>query len=189
MDQDDGTRVLKREVYEFWSSDLLALFERAGVPRKLPPPFLPAIGSDLLARGGHPPKITLPANEMTLSPDVRQHAGNSASGRNRERREETLLVCRQNIHRRLRSPRSPLLETDARRLSTDRAGRSWPVGIALGDVAVRRFCRVNRSDDKFADISIEERLATRERYARCPANTRSSALPPRPRSTLITRRS
>ena len=67
VDQDDGTRVLKREVYEFWSSDLLALFERAGVPRKLPPPFLPAIGSDLLARGGQPPKINLPASEMTLS--------------------------------------------------------------------------------------------------------------------------
>ncbi|HEX7515972.1 MAG TPA: penicillin-binding protein 1C [Chthoniobacterales bacterium] len=67
VDQDDGTRVLKREIYEFWSSDLLALFERAGVPRKLPPPFLPTIGSDLLARGGHAPKITLPANEMTLS--------------------------------------------------------------------------------------------------------------------------
>jgi penicillin-binding protein 1C len=67
VDQDDGTRVLKREIYEFWSSDLLALFERAGVPRKLPPPFLPEIGNDFLARGGHPPKITLPANEMTLS--------------------------------------------------------------------------------------------------------------------------
>ncbi|MDP9003883.1 MAG: penicillin-binding protein 1C [Verrucomicrobiota bacterium] len=67
VDQDDGTRVLKREVYEFWPSDLLALFDRAGVPRKLPPPFLPTIGSDLLSRGGHPPKITLPANEMTLT--------------------------------------------------------------------------------------------------------------------------
>jgi penicillin-binding protein 1C len=33
----------------------------------LPPPFLPTIGSDLLARSGHAPKITLPANEMTLS--------------------------------------------------------------------------------------------------------------------------
>jgi penicillin-binding protein 1C len=67
VDQDDGTRVLKREIYEFWSSDLLALFDRAGVPRKSPPPFLPAIGSDLLSRGGHAPKINLPANEMTLS--------------------------------------------------------------------------------------------------------------------------
>ena len=65
--QDDGTLSLKREVYEFWPSDRLALFERAGVPRKLPPPFLPSIDSELLSRGGHPPKINLPANEMTVS--------------------------------------------------------------------------------------------------------------------------
>jgi penicillin-binding protein 1C len=65
--QDDGTRTLNREVYEFWPSDLLALFERAGVPRKLPPPFSPAMDNELLARGGHPPKINLPANEMTIS--------------------------------------------------------------------------------------------------------------------------
>jgi penicillin-binding protein 1C len=37
---DDGTRQLRREVYEFWPTDLLALFERAGVPRRSPPPFL-----------------------------------------------------------------------------------------------------------------------------------------------------
>jgi penicillin-binding protein 1C len=65
--QDDGTLTLKREVYEFWPSDLLALFERAGVPRKLPPPFAPALENELLSRGGHPPKINLPANEMTIS--------------------------------------------------------------------------------------------------------------------------
>jgi penicillin-binding protein 1C len=65
--QDDGLRTLKRDVYEFWASDLLALFERAGVPRKLPPPFLPTMNNDLLARGGHPPKINLPAGEMKLS--------------------------------------------------------------------------------------------------------------------------
>jgi penicillin-binding protein 1C len=65
--QDDGTRTLKREVYEFWPSDLLALFERAGVPRKLPPPFSPAMDNELLSRGGHAPKINLPANEMTIS--------------------------------------------------------------------------------------------------------------------------
>jgi penicillin-binding protein 1C len=65
--QDDGTRTLRKDVYEFWPSDLLALFERAGVPRKLPPPFLPANDSELLARGGHPPKIRLPAAEMTVS--------------------------------------------------------------------------------------------------------------------------
>jgi penicillin-binding protein 1C len=65
--QDDGTRAVKREVYEFWPSDLLALFERAGVPRKLPPPFSPTIDNELLSRGGHPPKINLPGTQMTVS--------------------------------------------------------------------------------------------------------------------------
>ncbi|HEY8835186.1 MAG TPA: penicillin-binding protein 1C, partial [Chthoniobacterales bacterium] len=65
--QDDGTRTLKREVYEFWPSDLLVLFERAGVPRKLPPPFSPAMDNELLSRAGHAPKINLPANEMSIS--------------------------------------------------------------------------------------------------------------------------
>ncbi|MGA7273559.1 MAG: penicillin-binding protein 1C, partial [Candidatus Udaeobacter sp.] len=39
--RDDGTRQLRREVYEFWPTELLSIFRRAGVPRKLPPPFLP----------------------------------------------------------------------------------------------------------------------------------------------------
>jgi penicillin-binding protein 1C len=73
--QDDGTRTLKREVYEFWPSDLLALFERAGVPRKLPPPFSPAMDNELLSRGGHAPKINLPANEMTISNNSAQTPG------------------------------------------------------------------------------------------------------------------
>ena len=65
--QDDGTRTLKREVYEFWPSDLLALFERAGVPRRLPPPFAPTMDNELLSRGGHAPNINLPATDMTIS--------------------------------------------------------------------------------------------------------------------------
>ena len=58
--QDDGTRAIKHEVYEFWSSDLLELFERAGVPRKLPPPYLPDTSNEILARAGHAPRITSP---------------------------------------------------------------------------------------------------------------------------------
>src|SRR5213075_745678 len=73
--QDDGTRTVKREVYEFWPSDLLALFERAGVPRKLPPPFSPTIDNELLSRGGHPPKINLPGSEMTVSRASTDSAG------------------------------------------------------------------------------------------------------------------
>jgi hypothetical protein len=36
---DDGRRQLKREVYEFWPGDFLTLFEQAGIPRRVPPPF------------------------------------------------------------------------------------------------------------------------------------------------------
>jgi penicillin-binding protein 1C len=58
---DDGTRVLRREVYEFWPSDLLKLFERAGLPRRAPPPFLPGTEPELAARTGNPPKIISPS--------------------------------------------------------------------------------------------------------------------------------
>ncbi len=46
---DDGTRPLKREVYEFWPSNLLELFDEAGLPRRLPPPFLPGCGPESIA--------------------------------------------------------------------------------------------------------------------------------------------
>jgi penicillin-binding protein 1C len=62
---DDGTRQIRREVYEFWPSDLLALFERAGLPRRSPPPFLPGSSTDLLARNGHPPSILAPVSGET----------------------------------------------------------------------------------------------------------------------------
>jgi penicillin-binding protein 1C len=64
---DDGTRELRREVYEFWPSDLLALFEKAGVPRQTPPPFLPESTSEVTARSGSAPKIISPsANQEIL---------------------------------------------------------------------------------------------------------------------------
>jgi penicillin-binding protein 1C len=58
---DDGTRTLEREVYEFWPGELMALFERAGLPRKSPPPFVPGTSSDVLERNGSPPQILSPA--------------------------------------------------------------------------------------------------------------------------------
>jgi len=66
---DDGTRQLRREVYEFWPSDLLKLFERAGLPRRAPPPFLPGTEPEFAARTGNPPKITSPSegNAMLLA--------------------------------------------------------------------------------------------------------------------------
>jgi penicillin-binding protein 1C len=59
--RDDGTRQLRREVYEFWPTELLSIFRRAGVPRKLPPPFLPETDPELVARTGNPPRIIVPA--------------------------------------------------------------------------------------------------------------------------------
>ena len=63
---DDGTRELRREVYEFWPGDILKLFEQAGVPRKTAPPFLPEIGTEFAGRTGHSPRIISPAGKEIL---------------------------------------------------------------------------------------------------------------------------
>ena len=63
--RDDGTRQLQREVFEFWPTELLSIFRRAGMPRKLPPPFLPDTDPELVARTGNPPRIIAPAAGST----------------------------------------------------------------------------------------------------------------------------
>lgn len=60
---DDGTRQLRREVYEFWPGEFLTLFEQAGIPRRVPPPFLPDNGSELTSRSGQKPVIVSPSNK------------------------------------------------------------------------------------------------------------------------------
>jgi penicillin-binding protein 1C len=64
--RDDGTRQIQREVYEFWPSELLSIFRRAGVPRKVPPPFLPGTAAEFVARNGNAPRITSPSNEREI---------------------------------------------------------------------------------------------------------------------------
>jgi penicillin-binding protein 1C len=64
---DDGTRKVHREVYEFWPSDLLDLFQKAGLPRRLPPPFLPGSNIDESARSGKPPSIVSPKSNVIYS--------------------------------------------------------------------------------------------------------------------------
>jgi penicillin-binding protein 1C len=75
--RDDGTHQLRREVYEFWPTELLSIFRRAGVPRKLPPPFLPETDPELAARTGNPPQIIAPAAgsayELLNSDSARKH--------------------------------------------------------------------------------------------------------------------
>ena len=64
--RDDGMRQLRREVYEFWPTELLSIFRRAGVPRKLPPPFLPGTSPDWIARTGNAPRIVSPAEGQKI---------------------------------------------------------------------------------------------------------------------------
>jgi penicillin-binding protein 1C len=63
---DDGTRKLRREVYEFWPSEFLTLFERAGIPRRVPPPFIQGTGCELASRAGQKPVIVSPNNKEIL---------------------------------------------------------------------------------------------------------------------------
>src|SRR5262245_7227494 len=64
---DDGTRHLKRVVYEFWPGDFLTLFEQAGIPRRVQPPLLPDTGSELASRAGQKPIIVSPnSKEIVL---------------------------------------------------------------------------------------------------------------------------
>src|SRR5213594_1444979 len=66
--RDDGTRELRREVYEFWPTELLSIFRRAGVPRKLPPPFLPGTSVEWIARTGNAPRIIAPPDGQKILP-------------------------------------------------------------------------------------------------------------------------
>lgn len=63
---DDGTREIRQEVYEFWPSNLLALFQRASVARRLPPPFLPGTPAEFAARSGNAPRIISPSHNSEI---------------------------------------------------------------------------------------------------------------------------
>src|SRR6266508_1731289 len=67
--RDDGTRQLRHEIYEFWPTEMLSIFQRAGVPRKLPSPFLPGTHPEVAGRAGNPPRITTPgAGQQIMLP-------------------------------------------------------------------------------------------------------------------------
>jgi penicillin-binding protein 1C len=61
LSKDDGTHEIRREAYEFWPNDLLALFERAGVPRRLPPPLAQSGAAESTTRDEQRLHIVSPA--------------------------------------------------------------------------------------------------------------------------------
>ncbi len=63
----DGALGTRSEVYEFWPSDLLAIFRQAGIPRRVPPPFEPGCRMDVTASRGAGPQITAPQEGVVYS--------------------------------------------------------------------------------------------------------------------------
>ena len=58
----EGTR---EAVYEFWPSDLEAVFRRAGIAIRKPPPWSPECDLDTTAASGHAPRIVSPQPTLT----------------------------------------------------------------------------------------------------------------------------
>jgi penicillin-binding protein 1C len=53
------------KVYEFWSSDLLKIFKKAGIPRRVPPPYHPGCDIDEISQQGKKPMITSPRTRLS----------------------------------------------------------------------------------------------------------------------------
>ena len=157
---DDGTRELRRDVYEFWPSELLTLFERAGLPRKSPPPFLPGTAADLLARNGQAPRIIAPASGREIV--FASSATMPLQGQDGRRCPRNLLVRGQDVHRKVRRERCAFLEIIARPIRIDRARRSRPLRLLPGDGAIIYLSNSLTSDfssfNSATDLSILSRL-------------------------------
>jgi len=59
------TENVNEKIYEFWSSDLLKIFNQAGIPRRLPPPYHPDCKIDQLAQQRKAPQITSTRTQLS----------------------------------------------------------------------------------------------------------------------------
>jgi penicillin-binding protein 1C len=55
----------KTVIYEFWSSEILSVFEAAGIAQRTPPKFLPDVEINEVSSYGTPPQIILPARNIS----------------------------------------------------------------------------------------------------------------------------
>ena len=135
VQSDDGTRKLHREVYEFWPSDLLALFEQAGLPRR----DAAAVFARQFGRSAFPPR---PRAAHCLAEEqcrlfVRRRRRRSRAfpaGRDRAGRGESLLVRRSRLSRHERSRHAAFVAAETGQLQSHRAGRSRPLRFLRGHV-------------------------------------------------------
>jgi penicillin-binding protein 1C len=63
----EGAAGTRAEVYEFWPSDMLAIFRQAGIPRRVPPPYGPECRGGGTVVKGVGPQITSPQRSVTYS--------------------------------------------------------------------------------------------------------------------------
>ena len=61
----DESKIARKEVFEFWPSDLLQVFRLAGIPRRTPPAFAPDCKTDSTQGLGQKPSITSPRKEVS----------------------------------------------------------------------------------------------------------------------------
>ena len=66
----------REEVFEFWPSNLRAVFRRAGIAIRRPPPWSPECGLETTAASGHPPRIVSPQESLQyhFTPDAEEPA-------------------------------------------------------------------------------------------------------------------
>lgn len=62
-----GVPWTRSKIYEFWPSDLLKIFKRAGIPRRVPPPDNPRCSLQVRAGRGIPPIITSPQQGVSYT--------------------------------------------------------------------------------------------------------------------------
>ncbi len=63
----DGAPGTRSAVYEFWSSDLLAIFLQSGITRRVPPPYEPGCSMEKTSTKGAGPQITSPREGVVYS--------------------------------------------------------------------------------------------------------------------------
>ncbi|MDR1942479.1 MAG: penicillin-binding protein 1C [Endomicrobium sp.] len=57
----------RAEVYEFWDSEIMSIFEAAGIPRRVPPRYAPDIELSGISSYGNPPDIILPTPNVVYT--------------------------------------------------------------------------------------------------------------------------
>ena len=138
----DETHVAKNEVFEFWPTDLLQLFRRAGIPRRSPPPFESGCNSSIQEVTGLAPQITSPRTLVSYSLRVAE-GGDTAS------QEGVPLIA--------------VADADARTLhwfiDADYVGKTDPQKPLMwkprpGHFVVRVLDDLGRSDSRALDVEV-----------------------------------